>query len=94
MGQMSSNRKIIEASSSVDEQSTNTTYKLISREDVKKALNGDTEYENIIISDVLKIVNDGYKYSPRGLTEEYRIPEDISTGIALTYFGVDAYKEE
>jgi hypothetical protein len=46
----------------------------------------------IVIDDVLRIVNDGRRYKPRGRTEEYRIPEDISTGLAMRYFGVDAYQ--
>lgn len=44
-----------------------------------------------VVEDVVAIVCDRRRYSPRGSTEEYRIPEDISTGIAKTCFGVDAY---
>jgi hypothetical protein len=57
MGQMSSNTK-----------KTKLHHQSISYEDVKKALNGNTEYENMVINDVLIIVNAGYKYLPRGLT--------------------------
>lgn len=53
----------------------------------------DDEWEfDLVVEDVLRIVNDGQKYPDRGYTEEERIPEDISTGIALRYFGVNAYR--
>lgn len=44
-----------------------------------------------VVEDVIAIVCDGKRYRPRGGTEEYRIPEDISTGIASACFGVNAY---
>lgn len=46
----------------------------------------------MIVADVIAIVCDGRRYPPRGGTEEFRIPEDISTDIARTSFGVDAYQ--
>jgi hypothetical protein len=53
----------------------------------------DEEWEFVlVVEDVLRIVNEGKKYPDRGDEEDYRIPEDISTGIARRYFGVDAYK--
>ena len=63
----------------------------ITREDVIKYLGTKDKYDDVVVNDVLRILNDGYRYNDRGLTEEYRIPEDISTGIAKRYFGVDAY---
>ena len=42
----------------------------------------DMEEFNMVVEDVLRMVNDGYRYPPRGNTEEFRIPEDISTEIA------------
>jgi hypothetical protein len=48
-------------------------------------------WHELIVEDVLRIVNDGQKYPDRGLTQELRIPEDFSTGIALCSFGVNAY---
>ena len=47
---------------------------------------------DLVVDDVLKIVNEGKKYPPRGDTEELRIPEDQSTGIARKYFNINAYK--
>ena len=44
------------------------------------------------IESVLQIVNNNFKYPPRGYTEEYRIPEDVASGIAYKYFGVNAYE--
>lgn len=74
-------------------QTVNDGHRLITREDVKQALGNNTEHQNMIIDDVLRIVNDGYRYPDRGLTAEYRIPEDISTRIALNHFGVNAYAQ-
>lgn len=48
---------------------------------------------NRVADDVLAIVNDGKRYPPRGYTEELRIPEDYSTGIARVHFGVEAYPD-
>lgn len=52
----------------------------------------DPLFDESVICDILRIVNDGYRYPPRGDTEEYRIPEDISTGVVKRHFGVDAYE--
>ena len=52
------------------------------------------KHYNNVVEDVLEIVNNGKQYSPRGGTEEFRIPEDISTEIARIEFGVDAYDEQ
>jgi hypothetical protein len=66
----------------------------ITRNDVRRHINRTTEleYRDIIIDDVLRIVNDGYKYVDRGLDKEYRIPEDISTSIAYAYYDVNGYE--
>jgi uncharacterized protein YdeI (YjbR/CyaY-like superfamily) len=58
---------------------------------VIKTVEDKYQWQEKTINDVLDIVNNGKKYPLRNNTEEYRIPEDISTSIASTYFGVDAY---
>lgn len=55
-------------------------------------VNGDFFGNKMVVQDVLAIVCDGKRYQPRGGTEEYRIPEDMSTGIAKACFGVNAYQ--
>lgn len=52
----------------------------------------EEEDMELIIDDVIEIVLNGFRYEPRGDTEEERIPEDISTHIARSIFGVDAYE--
>jgi len=66
----------------------------VTEEEVRKYVNTNDEWTDIVVEDILAIVNDNKKYPPRGNTEEFRIPEDISTGIAKNNFGVDAYKTE
>jgi hypothetical protein len=39
-----------------------------------------SEYTGIVFEDIMKLVN-GKVYPPRGNTEEFRIPEDLSTEI-------------
>ena len=60
-------------------------------------VNGDFYGNNrVVVEDVVAIVCDGKRYRPRGgtggvRTQAFRIPEDMSTGIAMSCFGVDAY---
>jgi hypothetical protein len=75
----------------------------ITREQVLQAIQGENLDDNErepVIDDILRIVNDGYRYEDRSEKSEcnetaaYRIPEDISTGLVLKHFGIDAYKKD
>ena len=70
----------------------NYPVKIIRSDDI--ILDNHIEYKNSIITDVLAIVNDGYRYPSRGMTQEFRIPEDISTHIALSQFNINAYLKD
>lgn len=48
---------------------------------------------DVVMKDVEAIIH-GKRYPPRGTSEELRIPEDISTKIALEDFGIDAYHQD
>lgn len=67
------------------------TYNNVNEIIKSKYLEVSHETNKIIIEDVLLIVNNNKKYPPRGDTEEFRLPEDISTQIAVIYFNVNAY---
>ncbi len=69
---------------------------LYTYETVKEIVKGFVDINDIstsesVIEDVLLIVNHQKKYPPRGDTEDYRVPEDISTALASVFFNVDPY---